>query len=61
VRSQQNDDPELKTSRERPVAPESRRPFPEPVLQKHDRVTRITLVSDAFGGTGSGGSGATFF
>ena len=62
VPSQPNDRQKPQTKPEAAVTPEARRPFPEPILTKHDPLTRITLVSgDTFNGSGFGGSGATFF
>src|SRR2546426_152022 len=53
VRSQPNDRQEPQTKPEAAVTPEARRPFPEPVLTKHNPLTRITLVSgDTFNGSG---------
>jgi hypothetical protein len=62
VRKEQDERQEPRNTHDRTTAPEPlRRPFAEPMLVKHDRVTRIHLISDAFGGGGSGGSGGTFF
>jgi hypothetical protein len=61
VRDELNERQELKKTQEAEAASEKRRPFVEPMLTKHDRVTRIHLISDAFGGSGFGGSGGTFF
>ena len=62
VRSQPDDCQQPNNPHDAAVEKPRRRAFPEPLLIKHDRVTRIHLISDAFGGTGSGaGSGGTFF
>lgn len=64
MRSQPEDRQQPEQTRETAAAPEARprRPFADPELVRHERVTRIHLISDAFGGAGSGsGSGGTFF
>jgi hypothetical protein len=62
VRKEQEQLQESRNTHEKSAAVEpSRRPFTEPVLTRHERVTRIHLISDDFGGSGTGGSGATFF
>jgi hypothetical protein len=60
VRKEQDERQQPSNTHDRSAAAEPRRrPFAEPVLVKHDRVTRIHLISDAF--EASGGSGGTFF
>jgi hypothetical protein len=61
VRSEQTEREDPKNTQDVTPTPVKRRPFPEPLLTKHDRVTRIHLISDAFGGSGHGSSGGTFF
>lgn len=62
VRKEQDQTQQAGNTHDRSATPEPRRrPFAEPTLVKHDRVTRIHLISDAFGGSGTGGSGGTFF
>jgi hypothetical protein len=50
VRSHDNDRRKTTNTDAAPVPPEKRRTFPEPTLTKHDRVTKITLVSGDFTG-----------